>query len=100
MPSRDLEIPSRGREGAVVNSKPRYDARQGRSLTAIDAVTALVVILLVVQVWLLSATLDTFLAGHTETALPAAVVSGLLFLACLVMYAFIRRLDRDARSGR
>ncbi|MGH9663792.1 MAG: DUF6755 family protein [Bryobacteraceae bacterium] len=76
------------------------DPRQGRSLTAIDAVTALLVILLVVQIWLLSATLDTFLAGHTETALPGAIVSGALCLTCLVMYGFVRRLDRDARSGR
>ena len=71
-----------------------------RRTTALDGAAALIILLLMVQVWLLSATLDTFLAGHTETALPAAVVSGLLFLACLVMYAFIRRLDRDARSGR
>jgi hypothetical protein len=74
--------------------------QQNRGLTAIDAVTALVVIVLVVQVWLLSATLDTFLAGHTETALPAAIVSGLLCAACFGLYAFVRRVDRDARSPR
>jgi predicted Co/Zn/Cd cation transporter (cation efflux family) len=70
---------------------------QRRGLTAIDAITALLVILLTVQVWLLSATLDAFLAGHTETALPGAIVSGILFAACFSMYIFIRRVDRDAR---
>src|SRR4051812_47771158 len=55
--------------------------QQRRGLTAIDAITALIVILLVVQIWLLSATLDAFLAGHTETALPGAIVSGLLCAA-------------------
>jgi hypothetical protein len=74
--------------------------QQNRGLTAIDAVTALVVIVLVVQVWLLSATLDTFLAGHAETALPAAIVSGSLFAVCFGLYGFVRRVDRDARSGR
>jgi hypothetical protein len=68
-------------------------------LTAIDAIIALLVILLAVQVWLLSATLDAFLAGHSETALPGAIVSGVLCAACFAMYVFVRRVDRDARPG-
>ena len=75
-----------------------FDPRRNRRLTAIDAVTALLVILLVIQVWLLSATLDTFLAGHTETALPAAIVSGLLCAACFGLYGFVRRVDRNAQG--
>jgi hypothetical protein len=71
--------------------------QQRRGLTAIDAITALLVILLAVQVWLLSATLDAFLAGHAETALPGAIISGILCAACFAMYGFIRRVDRDAR---
>ena len=47
---------------------------QNRGLTAIDAVTALLAILLIVQMWLLSATLDNYLAGHTDAVLPAAIV--------------------------
>jgi predicted Co/Zn/Cd cation transporter (cation efflux family) len=74
--------------------------RQNRGLTAIDAITALIVVLLVVQIWLLSATLDAFLAGHTETALPGAIVSGVLCAACFAMYVFVRRADRDARPDR
>lgn len=74
--------------------------QQRRGLTAIDAITALIIILLVVQIWVLSATLDAFLAGHVETALPGAIVSGVLFAACLAMYGFVRRVDRDAQSGR
>jgi hypothetical protein len=68
-----------------------------RGLTAIDAITALLAILLALQVWLLSATLDSFLAGHTETAEPGAIVSGLLSASCFAMYTFIRRVDRNAR---
>ena len=78
-------------------SSSRNIPHQRRGLTAIDAITALIVILLVIQIWLLSATLDTFLAGHTETALPPAIVSGVLCAACLAMYRFIRRVDRDSR---
>ena len=65
------------------------DLQQSRRLTAIDAVTALLVILLVVQIWLLSATLDNYLAGHTATALPGAIVSGVLSAACFVLHRFI-----------
>lgn len=72
-------------------------SQQDRGLTAIDAVTALLVILLMVQMWLLSATLDAFLAGHTDTALPGAIVSGVLCAACFTMYGFVRRVDRNAR---
>ena len=37
---------------------------------------ALIVILLIVQIWLVSATLKTYFADHYETALPGAIVSG------------------------
>ncbi len=50
------------------------------------------------QLWLLSATLESFLAGHRETALPAAIVSGVMFLACLGLYLFVERLDKEARK--
>ncbi len=76
------------------------DPQRNRGLTAIDAVIGLLVVLLVMQIWLLSATLDTYLAGHAEAALPAAAVSGLLCLACVALYRFVRRIDRNVRSGR
>ena len=71
--------------------------QQSRGLTAIDGAMALVVILLIVQVWLLSATLEAFLAGHREAALPGAIISGMTFAACLGLYLFIDRVDREAR---
>ena len=67
---------------------------QTRGLTAIDGAMALIVLLLVVQMWLLSATLDAYLAGHSDAALPGAVISGGLFLACGGLYLFVRRLGK------
>ena len=69
-----------------------------RLLTAINGAIALVVILLMVQMWLLTAALESFLAGHRETAVPAALISGVLFLACLGMYLLVDRLDRETRK--
>ena len=59
----------------------------------------LIVVLLIVQIWLLSATLETYLAGHHEAALPGAIISGILFLACFGLYLFVNRLDAEVRKG-
>lgn len=69
-----------------------------KGVTAIDGAMALIVILLIVQIWLVSATLETHLAGHYETALPGAIVSGAIFLACFGLYLFIERLDAEFRD--
>jgi hypothetical protein len=70
-----------------------------RGLTAIDGALALIAILLIVQMWLLTATLESFLAGHRDGVLPAAIVSGVLLLACAGLFGFIRGVDRGARRG-
>ena len=54
---------------------------------------SLIAILLIVQIWLLSATLESFLGGNHHTALPAAIFSGVIFLICLGLYAFVDRVD-------
>ena len=77
------------------NSKPP----QNRGLTAIDGAMALIVILLVVQIWLLSATLESYLAGHRDAAVPGAILSALLFAACFSLYRFVDRIDSEVRKG-
>lgn len=71
----------------------------GRGLVAIDGALALIAVLLIVQMWLLTAALESHLAGHYETALPAALVSGVLFLASLGLFLFVDRLDAEVRRG-
>jgi hypothetical protein len=73
-------------------------SKQRRGLVAIDGAMALMVLLLIVQVWLLSATLETFLAGHTGAVLPAAIFSGLVFLGCLALDLFVTQVDQDSRK--
>jgi len=73
-------------------------SKQKKGLVAIDGAMALIVLLVVVQIWLLSAALEALLAGHSETALPAAVFSGVLFLSCLTLTLFVGRVDRDSRD--
>ena len=70
---------------------------QGRGLVSIDGALALIAILLVVQMWLLTAALESALAGHHETAIPAALVSGVLFLGCVGLFLFVQGVDREIR---
>jgi hypothetical protein len=68
-------------------------------LTAIDGAIALIAILLVVQMWLLTATLEAYLAGHLEPIIPAAIISGLIFAACAGLFLFVRRIDAKRSAG-
>lgn len=61
-------------------------------LTVVDGALALIGIIVIVQMWLLTATLESWLAGHHGVALPAAIASGLLLgLAGLLLYVVNRR---------
>jgi predicted Co/Zn/Cd cation transporter (cation efflux family) len=71
-----------------------------RGLNAITGAMALIVVLLMVQIWLLTATLQAYLSGDRSAALPATVFSGVIFVACVALYVFVDRLDSQARSDR
>jgi len=78
-----------------VGTRPRRG-----DLTAIDAALTLLGIVLVVQIWLLTATLESYLAGHHDVVVPGLSASALLVLACFVLYSFVRRVDRGGGRGR
>jgi len=75
-------------------------SEKSRGITAIDGAMALIIVLLITQVWLLSATLNAFLAGHREAAIPGAIASGLLFAASAALYRFVVRLERRGKDDR
>lgn len=68
--------------------------RRRRALTAMDGAIALLVVLLIVQMWVLTAALEALLAGHREGVVPATLASGVLFAASFGLYRFMRGLDR------
>jgi hypothetical protein len=65
-----------------------------RRRVAVDAAMVFVIVLLMTQMWLLTATLESYLAGHREAALPGVLLSAALFGVCLALYRLIVRLDR------
>ncbi len=66
-----------------------------RRRVAIEAAMACVIVLLMVQMWLLTATLESYLAGHHGPAGVAFAVSVGLFLLCGALYLLVLRLDRS-----
>jgi hypothetical protein len=74
-------------------------ARRKRSV-AIDAALFFVMILLITQMWLLTATLESYLSGHRDAALPGFLISAALFAACFVIYRFVVKLDRTVEKDR
>jgi hypothetical protein len=73
---------------------PRGPRSRTRRRVAIDAVMFFVIVVLMVQMWLLTAALESYLAGHTEVVLPAFLASLGLFAACAALYVLVLRLDR------
>jgi UDP-N-acetylmuramyl pentapeptide phosphotransferase/UDP-N-acetylglucosamine-1-phosphate transferase len=70
---------------------------QTRGLNAITGAMSLIVVLLIVQIWLLTATLDSYLANRHKVVMPAAIASGLVFACCLILYLFVEKIDREGR---
>jgi len=68
-----------------------------RGLTAIAGAISLIAVLLMVQMWLLTATLESYLKDDRQAALPAAIVSGAIFLICVGLYMFVERVDSEVR---
>ena len=74
----------------------RTSSRAGQG--AIDGAVSLIVVLLIVQMWLLTAALEAYLGGHDAAVVPAAVASGALLLACIALYRLVVAVDRRNRS--
>jgi hypothetical protein len=66
-----------------------------RVMTLTTFVLSLVAILLIIQMWLLTATLEAFLGADYDAALPGAVISGLIFCLSFILYLFVRRTERS-----
>jgi hypothetical protein len=75
--------------------KANISAARAKRRVAVDAAMIMIIILLMTQMWLLTATLESYLAGHHDVALPGMLASLVLFLACAALYWLVIRLDRS-----
>jgi len=68
----------------------RLASRNAQRDTTLSLVTAFVVILLLLQLWLLVGTLEGSLDGEGTIAFPATLVSGLCFLGAWQLRCLLR----------
>jgi hypothetical protein len=61
-------------------------------LTIVNGILLVVVLIVVLQLWLLTATMNAYLGGHASTVVPAALVSLGCFGLNLGLLRYLRRL--------
>lgn len=69
-----------------------------QALPVLTLLAFLVGVSVVLQLWLLGASLEGVLGGTGDIALPAALASLLLFVVNLGLLAYVLRIDRHTRS--
>jgi hypothetical protein len=74
-------------------SAPRRFSRDQR-LRILAGIVSIVVLIVVLQLWLLTATMNAFLGGDHGVALPAATASLVCFLLNLGLLRYVYRLER------
>lgn len=71
----------------------RSRSPRSQRITIVNGILVLVILVVVLQLWLLTATVNAFLGGDTAIAVPAAIAS----LACLGLgvglLVYLRRLE-------
>jgi hypothetical protein len=73
--------------------------RLTQGLTLFTAILWLIGIVVVIQLWLVSAALDALLSGDRHVLVPAAIASLALFLLNGGLLLFVVRFDRRLRRG-
>ena len=76
-----------------MSSGPRTFTREQRK-PIVQGMLAFVLILVVLQLWLLTATMNAYLGGDGAVVWPAAIASLLCFLLNAGLLRFLGRLER------
>ena len=79
-----------GRDPEVTRAR-REQAERARGMTAIYAVMASIILLIVIQSLLLMVAVEGFMAGRGAVLLPSALGSGLCFAASCWLIGYIAR---------
>lgn len=66
---------------------------QGQRMSIVLAILCIVGVLVVLQLWLLTATMEAFLGGDDAIVIPAALASGACFLLNFgILHFYLRKL--------
>ena len=62
--------------------------------TIIFGILSIVLMMVVLQLWLLTATMNAFLAGQDRVVMPAAIVSLVCFAMNLGLLSYVYKMER------
>jgi hypothetical protein len=68
-------------------------------LTIINGMLVFVLVVVVLQLWLLTATMNAWLGGDDSIVWPGAVVSAAGLALNVGLLAYLRRMERTLRGG-
>ncbi len=71
----------------------RAFSRQQKT-TIVFGILSIVLMMVVLQLWLLTATMNAFLAGQERVVIPAAIASIVCFALNLGLLSYIYRMER------
>ena len=71
----------------------RAFSRQQKT-TIVFGILLFVLMIVVLQLWLLTATMNAFLAGQSQVVVPAAIASIICFLLNLGLLGYLYRMER------
>ncbi len=71
----------------------RAFSRQQKT-TIVFGILSIVLMMVVLQLWLLTATMNAYLAGQEKVIIPAAVASIVCFLLNVGLLTYIYRMER------
>lgn len=77
---------------------PRLRATREQRMPIISGILAFVLILVVLQLWLLTATMNAYLGGDESVIWPAAAASLVCLALNIGLLRYLRRLERPARQ--
>jgi uncharacterized membrane protein (DUF485 family) len=78
----------------MIQKDPRLAKLELRS-QAVSTLMAIILVVLLIQLWLLTIALEDFLAARTRLAIPTFAASGFCFLLNLWLLRYLYVLDRD-----
>jgi divalent metal cation (Fe/Co/Zn/Cd) transporter len=73
--------------------------RRDQRITIIYGMLFLVLVMVVLQLWLLTATMNAWLGGDEAIVWPAAAVSAGCFALNLGLFRYLVRIERSKKSG-
>lgn len=74
-----------------MSTRPRLVRRQ--RMTIVNGMLVLVVVIVVIQLWLLTGTMNAYLGGDTAVVVPAALVSIAMLALNIGLLTYLYRLE-------